>query len=163
MRIPGNKVLLSSKGNYIQYPEINNHGNEYKEECIHMYTWLTSPYSRNEQNIVNQLYFNWKKKKKKNSRAPRSSCQRKQILGGWRKALEWHRAPAVSAPWRLGMRVEQGPPCKWIWGRRGSGWRHLQEQSPPNWGFHSKATTPEPQSQQQQPQGLPWWAEDAST
>ena len=29
-----NKVLLSSTGNYIQYPEINHNGKEYKKGCI---------------------------------------------------------------------------------------------------------------------------------
>ena len=31
-----NKVLLYSTGNYIQYPEINNNGKEYKKECIYI-------------------------------------------------------------------------------------------------------------------------------
>jgi len=31
------KVLLSSTGNYIQYPVINDHGKECETECIHMY------------------------------------------------------------------------------------------------------------------------------
>ena len=32
-----NMVLLYSTGNYIQYPEINHNGKQYKNECIHMY------------------------------------------------------------------------------------------------------------------------------
>ena len=32
-----NKILLSSTGNYIQYPEINHNGKEYKKECICVY------------------------------------------------------------------------------------------------------------------------------
>ena len=33
-----NKVLLYSTGNYIQCPEINHNGKEYKKECIHICT-----------------------------------------------------------------------------------------------------------------------------
>ena len=32
-----NKVLLSSTGNYIQYPVISHNGKEYEKECIYMY------------------------------------------------------------------------------------------------------------------------------
>ena len=32
-----NKVILYSKGNYIQYPIINHKGKEYEKECICMY------------------------------------------------------------------------------------------------------------------------------
>ena len=32
-----NKVLLYSTGNYIQCPEINHNGKEYKKECTYMY------------------------------------------------------------------------------------------------------------------------------
>ena len=56
-----NKVLLYSTGNYIQYLVINHNGKEYKKECIYVYNWVTLPYSRNEYNIVNQLYFNLRK------------------------------------------------------------------------------------------------------
>ena len=31
-----NKVLLHSTGNYIQYPEINHNGKEYRKECTYM-------------------------------------------------------------------------------------------------------------------------------
>ena len=42
-----NMVLLYSTGNYIQYPEINHNGKQYKNECIHMYNiWITSLYGR---------------------------------------------------------------------------------------------------------------------
>ena len=55
-----NKVLLYSIGDYIQYPEINHNGKEYKKEyiCIYIYDLTTLLYSRNQHNIVNQLYFN---------------------------------------------------------------------------------------------------------
>ena len=46
-----NKVLLYSTGNYVQYPMINHNGKEYLKNS-------TLLYSRNEHNIVNQLYFN---------------------------------------------------------------------------------------------------------
>ena len=52
-----NKVLLYSTGNYIQYPAINHNGKEYEKECVYMYNGITVLYSRNEHNIVNQLYF----------------------------------------------------------------------------------------------------------
>ena len=60
-----NKVPLHSTGNYIQYPETNHSGKEYKKEYIHIYVCITeSLYCTAEINIVNQLYFNLKKKKK---------------------------------------------------------------------------------------------------
>ena len=31
-----NKALLHSTGNYIQYPEINHNGKEYKKECVYI-------------------------------------------------------------------------------------------------------------------------------
>ena len=55
-----NKVLLYSTGNYIQYPGINHNGKEYEKECIYEYNWVTLLYYGNEDNIVNQLYFNKK-------------------------------------------------------------------------------------------------------
>ena len=42
-----NKVLRQSMGNYIQYPGINHHGEEYGKECIYMYNRITLLYSRN--------------------------------------------------------------------------------------------------------------------
>ena len=33
----GNKVLLDSTGNYIQYPGINCNGKEYIKECTYVY------------------------------------------------------------------------------------------------------------------------------
>ena len=50
--------LLYSTGNAAQYPIINHNGKEYGKECMHMYNWITLLYSRNEHNILNQLYFN---------------------------------------------------------------------------------------------------------
>ena len=35
-----NKVLLYSRGNSIQYPEINHNGKEYKNECIYLSIYL---------------------------------------------------------------------------------------------------------------------------
>ena len=32
-----NKVLLSSTGNYTQYPVINHNGKEYEKECMYVY------------------------------------------------------------------------------------------------------------------------------
>ena len=32
-----NKDLLSSTGNYIQYPVINHNGKKYEKECIYVY------------------------------------------------------------------------------------------------------------------------------
>ena len=56
-----NKVLLYSTGNYIQYPVINHNTKEYLKNCIYVYNRVTLLYSRDWQNIVNQLYFNKKK------------------------------------------------------------------------------------------------------
>ena len=39
---------------------INHHGKEYDKECIYVSNWITLLDSRNEHNIVNQLYFNKK-------------------------------------------------------------------------------------------------------
>ena len=52
-----NKVLLCNTGNYIQYPVINHNGKEYEKN---VYTCITESllYSRNQHNVVNQLYFN---------------------------------------------------------------------------------------------------------
>ena len=57
-----NKVLLSITGNYIQYLMIQHNAKEYIK-WIYMYNWITMLYSRNEYNMVNQLYFKkiWKK------------------------------------------------------------------------------------------------------
>ena len=54
-----NKVLLYSTGNYIQYPVINHKGKEYEKE----YICITESLCCTADNIVNQLYFNKKKKK----------------------------------------------------------------------------------------------------
>ena len=35
-----NKVLLYSKGNYIQYPVINHNGKEYEKEYIYIYIYI---------------------------------------------------------------------------------------------------------------------------
>ena len=43
--------------NYIQYPVINRNKKNIKE-CIYVYTEPLAIYSRNQPNIVNQLYFN---------------------------------------------------------------------------------------------------------
>ena len=58
-----NKVLLHGTRNYIQCPGINHNGKEYKKECVHMYNRVALLYNRNQHNIVNQLYFNFKKQK----------------------------------------------------------------------------------------------------
>ena len=34
-------ILLQSAGNYIQYPEINHSGKEYKREYVHKYIRIT--------------------------------------------------------------------------------------------------------------------------
>ena len=39
--------------------------NNIKKECQYVYNWVTLLYSRDWHNIVNQLYFNLKKKRKK--------------------------------------------------------------------------------------------------
>ena len=36
-----------------------------KKECMYVYNWVTLLYSRDWHSIVNQLYFNLKKLKKK--------------------------------------------------------------------------------------------------
>ena len=36
----GNKVLLYSTANYIQYPVINHNGKECKNECIYIYLFI---------------------------------------------------------------------------------------------------------------------------
>ena len=58
-----NKVLLYSTGNYIQYPEINHNGKEYKKEyiyiCVCVYITESLCYTAEIKcNIVSQLYFN---------------------------------------------------------------------------------------------------------
>ena len=63
-RMDNNKVLLYSTGNYIQYPEINHNGKGYKKN-VYVHITESLLYSRNEHNIVNQLYFNLKNAKKK--------------------------------------------------------------------------------------------------
>ena len=35
-----NRVLLYSKGNYIQYPVINHDGKQYEKEYIYIYTYV---------------------------------------------------------------------------------------------------------------------------
>ena len=57
-RCLNNKVLLWSPGNCVQYPVMNHSGKEYEKECICMDKWITLLHSRNEHDIVNQLYFN---------------------------------------------------------------------------------------------------------
>ena len=42
-----NKVLLFSTGNYIQYPVINNNGQEYEKEYIYMCNGITLLYGGN--------------------------------------------------------------------------------------------------------------------
>ena len=48
---------------------LNHNRKEYEKECMSMYNGITLLYSRNEHNIVNQLYLNKiiKKKTKRNS------------------------------------------------------------------------------------------------
>ena len=48
----------------IQYPMTNHMAQNIKKEGIDVYNWVTILYSRDWHNIVNQLYFNKKKKKK---------------------------------------------------------------------------------------------------
>ena len=58
-----NKVLLYNTRNYIQYPVINHNGKEYEKE-----THINEPLcctAEIKHNIINQLYFNKIKKKKK--------------------------------------------------------------------------------------------------
>ena len=59
--------------NYIHYPVMDHNGQEYEEEHVIMllytYNWIGLLHSRNEHNIVNQLYVNkikFKKLKKLN-------------------------------------------------------------------------------------------------
>ena len=48
--------------NYIQYSLINHNGKEYKKNVWICYNWITvTNCSKNLHNIVNQLYFNYKK------------------------------------------------------------------------------------------------------
>ena len=68
-------VLLYSTGNQIQHHVANNNGTEYEKVCVYIYVcvyvynWIILLYSRNEYNIINQLYINkiifCKKKKRK--------------------------------------------------------------------------------------------------
>ena len=58
-----NKVLLHDPANYIQNPAINHNEREYKKECLYVYNWVSLLYSRDWRNIVNQLYFSWKKER----------------------------------------------------------------------------------------------------
>ena len=56
-----NEVLLYSTGNYIQYPEINHNGKEaFKKESIYMCNGITLLHSRNQQNLADQRYCNFK-------------------------------------------------------------------------------------------------------
>ena len=56
-----NEVLLYSTGNYIQYPEINHNGKEaFKKENIYMCKGFTLLHSRNQQNLGNRWYRNFK-------------------------------------------------------------------------------------------------------
>ena len=41
---------------------LNHNGKEYANECIYVYNQVTMLYSRDSHNIVNQRYFNLKKK-----------------------------------------------------------------------------------------------------
>ena len=56
-----NEILLYSTGNYIQYPEINHNGKEaFKKESIYMCNGITLLHSRNQQNLADQWYCNFK-------------------------------------------------------------------------------------------------------
>ena len=55
-----NKVLLYGTKNCIQYPMRNHNGKKYKNQ---IYNWIPLLYRGKWHNIVNQLYFNRKKKK----------------------------------------------------------------------------------------------------
>ena len=59
-----NKVLLYSTVNYIQYPVINHNGKEYEKEYICVKPSHFAIQQRLAQ-IVNQLCFNFKKKREK--------------------------------------------------------------------------------------------------
>lgn len=61
------RVLLESIENYIQSPEINHGRKAYKKECMCITVSLCCTA---EINIVNQLYFSTKIRKKKKRRAP---------------------------------------------------------------------------------------------
>ena len=52
------QVLLHSTGSYTQYPVINCSGEEHEKECVCIHVTNSLLYSRNENNIVNQLQFN---------------------------------------------------------------------------------------------------------
>ena len=62
-RCINNKVSLYSTESSIQDPMINHNGKEYEKVysgvcvCVCVCIWITLLYSRNEYNIVNQLYF----------------------------------------------------------------------------------------------------------
>ena len=86
-----NKVLLHSTGNYIQCPEINHNGKEYVKQCVYMYNWITLLYSRNKHNIVNQLYFNKKKKRLKEKKWPHCRLCYRYVCG----LKDWNSNPCV--------------------------------------------------------------------
>ena len=52
------KVLLNSTGDDIHYPVISHNGKEHEKEMNAYVNWITSLYSRNSHNIVNQLHVN---------------------------------------------------------------------------------------------------------
>ena len=82
------RSLLYSTGNYIQSHRIDHDRQGYNKEYTHTHTqthtyivWVTLLYGRNWHDIVNQLYFNFKKFLNKTKK--KKSCR---WLNGWK---EW--------------------------------------------------------------------------
>ena len=90
-----NKDLLYSTGNYIQYLVKTYNGKESEKGyiCVCLYNWITLLYPRNYHSIVNQLYFNFKKKlrvfigliitRSHVTCFRRQSCRKQQFCGTW--------------------------------------------------------------------------------
>ena len=79
-----NDVLLYSTGNDIQSLGINHDRKDYeKKKCMYVYNEATFLSNRNQHNIVNQLYFNTNKQRKKGAGCKRYKKEAIDLGGDW--------------------------------------------------------------------------------
>ena len=144
-----NKDLLYSTRTSTQYSVMTYMGIESKNSAdiyLYIYNWFTLLYYRNWHNIVNQLYFNKKKLKRKLKKRQGGIWKqthkiRKKAMWRWRKRLRWcFHKPRSTADGQqttrsqgksLGTDSSPKPCCQQLWGNK------LPSFKPPNLGCFS--------------------------
>ena len=119
-RMAKQHVLSYSTGNHVQHLMVNHNGKEY-EKNIYMDNWITSLYSRNQHNVVSQLYLNKQiyKKKKKNFFSTFLESGGKEVGNSWKMHTPSATSDSLNLniPWRSLWICFQGRLRSWLKGR----------------------------------------------